>query len=254
MSGHNKWSSIKHHKAAQDAKRSKVFTKIIRELTVAAREGGSDPDHNPRLRTAMAAAKAASMPGDNVDRAIKRGAGELNDGAAFEEFNFEGYAPGGVALVIQCLSDNRNRTTADVRHLLTRYNGKLGTTGSVLHQFARKGVIAVSGEKANEDALMEIVLEAKGFEDMKVEEEGAVIYTDPAAVSDVQEALEKAGVKVDSLEVGLIPSLMVKVDGKTAEQVLKLIDLLEELDDVQHVYGNHEIDDAEMERIAKMEG
>jgi YebC/PmpR family DNA-binding regulatory protein len=158
------------------------------------------------------------MPGDNVDRAIKRGAGELNDGAAFEEFNFEGYAPGGVALVIQCLSDNRNRTTADVRHLLTRYNGKLGTTGSVLHQFARKGVIAVSGEKANEDALMEIVLEAKGFEDMKVEEEGAVIYTDPAAVSDVQEALEKAGVKVDSLEVGLIPSLMVKVDGKTAEQ------------------------------------
>ncbi len=248
MSGHNKWSSIKHRKAAQDAKRSKIFTKLIKEITVAARMGGGDPSGNPRLRAAISAARAASMPNDNIERAIKRGTGEL-EGVSYEELTFEGYAPGGVALIIECVTDNRNRTTAEVRHILSKYNGKLGTSGSVMHQFERRGVITLTGD-IDEDALMEVVLELDGFEDMKVEGDSAFVYTDPSKVSEVQEALTNAGFNVESSSVSMVPNLTVNVSGKTAEQVLKLIDMLDDLDDVQNVYSNFEIDEAEMERIA----
>ena len=249
MSGHNKWSTIKHRKGAQDAKRSKVFTKIIRELTIAARIGGGDPKSNPRLRTAISNARGASMPSDNVDRAIKRGTGEL-EGVEYEEIVFEGYAPGGVAMVIDCLTDNRNRTTAEVKHILSKYNGKLGTAGSVLHQFDRKGVISIEGENIDEDSLMETVLEIDGFEDLTVEDGGATVYTESNKVNDVAETLEEAGFTIESSNVDRVPSLTVQIEGKIAEQVMRLIDFLDDLDDVQTVSANYDIDDAEMERIA----
>ena len=252
MSGHNKWSTIKHRKGAQDAKRSKIFTKIIRELTIAARIGGGDPKSNPRLRTAISNARGASMPSDNVDRAIKRGTGEL-EGVEYEEIVFEGYAPGGVAMVIDCLTDNRNRTTAEVKHMLSKYNGKLGTAGSVLHQFDRKGVVLVTGENLDEDTLMETVLEIDGFEDMTLEDGAATIYTESNKVNEVAEALETAEFKVESSSVDRVPSLTVQIEGKVAEQVMRLIDYIDDLDDVQTVSANYDIDDAEMERIANQD-
>ena len=248
MSGHSKWHSIKHKKGAIDAKRGKLFTKLGKEITIAAKAGGGDLDGNPRLRTAVANAKANRMPKDNIERAIKRGSGDL-DGGQLEEWTFEGYASGGVALIIECVSDNKNRTTSEVKHILSKYGGNLGTTGCVMHQFDRKGVIVLEGEDLNDETIMETGLEVDGFEDVEVEGENAEVTTEPNAVTDVQEALEAAGFTVSEAKVTMMPTMTVKIEGKTANTALKLIDMLEDNDDVQNVYGNYDIDDEEMERL-----
>ena len=249
MSGHNKWSSIKHKKGAADAKRGKIFTKIIKEITVAAREGGGNPTGNPRLRTAIATAKAASMPNDNIDRAIKKGTGEL-DGGQMEEMMYEGYGPGGVALLIEIVTDNRNRAAAEIRHMLSKNGGNLGENGCVGWMFNRKGLIDISGEKLNQDEIMEFGLELDGFEDLEGDESHIRIFTEPAALYTIREALEKKNLTVDEATIGFVPQNTVKVEGKKAEQLLRLMDMLDENDDVSHVYSNFEIDEAEMERIA----
>ncbi len=247
MSGHNKWANIKHRKMAQDAKRSKIFTKIIRELIVAAREGGGDPDKNPRLRAAIERAKAANMPKDNIERAIKKGTGEL-EGEQYYEVAYEAYAPGGVALLIKAVTDNKNRTAQEVRHALSKYGGSMAESGSVSWIFERKGIINISRDKvADIEELAMIAIDA-GAEDIKDDEDPIQIITAPENLSDVKTALEEAGYEVEA-SVSYIPKNTVRVTGGDAEKLLKLLNVLEDLDDVQEVISNFEMDDAEMEKI-----
>ena len=246
MAGHSKWANIKHRKGAQDAKRGKIFTKIIKELTVAARIGGGAPDINPRLRTAVDKAKQANMPKDNVDRAIKKGTGDL-DGVSYEEGLFEGYGPGGVALIVEFLTDNRTRTVADVRHCFSKYGGNLGVSGSVAFLFDRKGLISFSAEN-DFDQIFEIALEA-GAEDVKDEEDVYEVITDPADFIPVREAMAAAGLKWETAETTMIPQNQVMLEGKPAETMLKLMDALEDNDDVQNVYANFDISEDELAKI-----
>jgi YebC/PmpR family DNA-binding regulatory protein len=246
MAGHSKWANIKHRKGAQDAKRGKIFTKIIKELTVASRIGGGDPNTNPRLRTAVDKAKQANMPKDNVDRAIKKGTGDL-DGVSYEEGLFEGYGPGGVALIVEFLTDNRTRTVADVRHCFSKYGGNLGVSGSVAFLFDRKGLISFSADN-DFDQIFEIALEA-GAEDVKDEEDVYEVITDPADFIPVREAMAAAGLKWETAETTMIPQNQVMLEGKPAETMLKLMDALEDNDDVQNVYANFDISEDELAKI-----
>jgi YebC/PmpR family DNA-binding regulatory protein len=241
MSGHSKWSTIKHKKAAQDAKRGKLFSRIIKEVTIAARMGGGDPEGNPRLRSAIATAKSANMPADNIKRAIQKGTGEL-PGATYEEVTYEGYAPGGVAVLLETLTDNRMRTTPEIRHLFTKYGGNLGETNSVAWMFEKKGQCIVPCSATSEDALMELALEA-GADDIRQEGDRFEIWSPPEAFHALRQALERA--EIETIEAGIImePSNVVHLEGKKAEQCLKLLELLEDHDDVQDVYANLEIDE-----------
>jgi len=241
MSGHSKWATIKRKKAVTDGKRGRLFTQIIKEITIAARMGGGDPKANPRLRLAVDKAKASNMPADNIKRAIQKGTGEL-PGVSYEDMVYEGYGPGGVALMIESVTDNKNRTVSEIRHILERHSGNLGATNSVAWMFNRKGSITVAKTGPDEDTLMEIVLEA-GAEDMTAEGETYEITTSPEAFGAVRDALEAQGIVAESAEIQLVPENTVKVGDKDAEQVLKLMELLEDHDDVQHVYANFDIDD-----------
>lgn len=242
MAGHSKWANIQHRKGAQDARRGKIFTKIIREITVAARTGGGDPGHNPRLRHAMDKALAQNMSKDNIERAVKRGTGEL-EGANYEEVRYEGYGPGGVAILVECQTDNRNRTVGDVRHAFTKYGGNLGTDGSVAYLFKKLGVIGFD-PGASEDAVMEAALEA-GAEDVIADADGSVeVLSAPEALASVREALERAGLKPASAEITERPTTDVAVDGAEADQLLKLLEALDDLDDVQSVHTNAEFPDS----------
>ncbi|HEX7118046.1 MAG TPA: YebC/PmpR family DNA-binding transcriptional regulator [Longimicrobiales bacterium] len=249
MAGHSKWAQIKRKKAANDAKRGKMFTRLIREITVAAREGGGDANFNPRLRLAIETAKAANMPQDNIDRAVKRGTGEL-EGVDYEEIAYEGYAPGGVALYIETLTDNANRTVAEVRHALGKHGGSLGTSGSVAWQFNRKGQIYVDAARYDEESLMLAALEA-GAEDMQREGESFVITTDVASFHAVQGALQAQGIAFEEAELAMVPQATVAVEGDEAKRLLKLLDVLDDLDDVQKVYTNADIDDAALAEAAR---
>lgn len=242
MAGHNKWSKIKRKKGVNDAKRGALFTKLIREITVAAREGGGDPDYNARLRLAVDTAKAEDMPNENIERAIKRGTGEL-EGVNYEEATYEGYGPNGVALFIECLTDNTNRTVADIRHVLGKYGGSLGTDGSVAWQFNRKGQFVVDASRYSEEAVFEAALEG-GAEDVQGDGEEFVITTELADFAGVRDSLEGAEIETTSKELTRIPTNEVAVAGKEAEQLLKLLDALEDLDDVQKVHSNADIDEA----------
>lgn len=235
MSGHSKWATIKHKKAALDAKRGKLFTRLIKEITIAARSGG-DPDANPRLRTAVLAAKAVSMPAENIKRAIQRGTGEL-EGGVIEEIMFEGYGPGGVAIMVASATDNRNRTVSEIRHLFSKNGGNLGELGSVSWMFERKSQILIEKDKATEDQLMELALEA-GADDVKLEGDHWEILAAPEAHHAVLEALEKASIPTASAEIGMVPKNLVEVDAKHLPGVMKLMEALEEHDDVQNVYTN----------------
>jgi YebC/PmpR family DNA-binding regulatory protein len=246
MSGHNKWSTIKHKKGAADAKRGQVFTKLIKEITVAARLGGGDPEGNPRLRAAVDKAKAENMPKDNIERAIKKGTGEL-EGVTYEEINYEGYGPGGVAVLVEVMTDNRNRSVSDIRSIFTKCNGNMGETGCVSWMFDKKGLI-VFPKAVDFDKLFEASLEA-GAEDVTDEGEQIEVITDPVNFMEVRESLVKAGFKSDSAEVTMIPQTMIKLEGKQAENMLKLMDRLEDNDDVQNVYANFDISSEEMERM-----
>jgi YebC/PmpR family DNA-binding regulatory protein len=241
MSGHSKWHSIKHKKAAADAKRGKLFTKLIKELTVAARLGGGDPDANPRLRLAIEKAKAANMPSDNIKRAIQKGTGEL-PGVTYEEVVYEGYGPGGVAVMLEVMTDNKNRTVAEIRHIFSKYGGNMGASGCVSWIFEKKGMITVSDPAVDEDTLMEVALDA-GAVDM--EEDGGLflITTTPEGLGAVREAIEAAGIPVENAEVTLVPQSTVALEAKQAERMLKLMERLEDHDDVQNVYANFDIAD-----------
>lgn len=245
MSGHSKWHSIKHKKGAADAKRGKIFTRLIREITVAAREAGGDPDMNPRLRKAITDAKAANMPADNIDRGIKRGTGEL-EGVSYDEITYEAYGPGGVAILIETMTDNRNRTVAELRHLLSKNGGNLGESGSVSYLFDRKGYIVVDKKQKGEDELFEIVIEA-GAEDLKDDGENFEIFTDQEGFEDVKNAVETAGIDTEIAEISMIPQNYVAVEGADAQTMLRLYDAIDDHDDVQNVYTNSDIDDAEFD-------
>jgi YebC/PmpR family DNA-binding regulatory protein len=247
MSGHSKWATIKHKKAATDAKRGKIFTRLIKEIMIAARSGG-DPDMNPRLRTAVIAAKAVSMPADNIKRAIMRGTGEL-EGGQIDEILYEGYGPGGAAVLVNVATDNRNRTVSEVRHLFSKMGGNLGEVGSVAWMFERKSQIIVDAEKATEDQLMGIALDA-GADDIRDQDGAWEILSAPEAHEAVLQALEKAGIPNEAAEIVMIPKNTVKLEGKAAQNMLKLYDALEEHDDVQNVYGNYEVDEDEVEALA----
>ncbi|HEU5458436.1 MAG TPA: YebC/PmpR family DNA-binding transcriptional regulator [Terracidiphilus sp.] len=247
MSGHSKWATIKHKKGALDAKRGKVFTRLIKEITIAARAGG-DPDGNPRLRGAILAAKAENMPADNIKRAIQRGTGEL-EGATYEEITFEGYGPGGVALIVEVTTDNRNRAVSEIRHTFAKNGGNLGETGSVRFLFSKKGVIAVEKSAATEEQLMNIVLEAGG-EDLNDEGDTWEILTDPSSYEDVLNAVKAAGIPVAMSEVTMIASTYTKLEGPAAAQMMRLLDTLEDLDDTQNVYSNFDMDAEQMEQVA----
>lgn len=242
MSGHSKWSTIKRKKAAVDAKRGAAFTKLIREITVAAREGGGSPDFNPRLRLAVDTAKAANMPSDNIDRAIKKGTGEL-EGVHYEEIAYEGYGPGGVALYIETLTDNANRTVADIRHALNRHGGSLGTTNSVAWQFDRKGQVVVDATRYPEEAVFEAAIEA-GAEDLEREGDEFFITCDYTVFNEVQEGIKAKGIEVASAELAWVAKNEVAIAGKDAEKLIKLLEAIEDLDDVQKVHSNADIDEA----------
>ena len=244
MAGHSKWKQIKHYKAAADAKRGAMFTKLIREITIAAKQGGGDPAGNPRLRTAIEAAKAKSMPKENIERAIKKGTGEL-EGVDYVEVTYEGYGPGGVALMIQALTDNATRTVAEVRHKLSRGGGNLGATNSVAWMFERKGQLVVDATKYDEDSTLEAALEA-GAEDLRREEDQFIVTTDPTEFHAVRTALEERGISIDEAELAMIPKNTVHVAGKDAESLLRLLEELDDLDDVQKVWANFDIDVADM--------
>jgi YebC/PmpR family DNA-binding regulatory protein len=248
MSGHSKWSTIKRKKGAADAKRGKVFTKIIKEIMVAARMGGGDANSNPRLRTAVLAAKAENMPKDNIDRAIKKGTGEL-EGVTYEEITYEGYGPGGVAMLVQVLTDNKNRTVADVRHIFSKHNGNLGETGCVSWMFENKGLILVDKAGVDEDKLLEAALDA-GALDVKDNGKEFEVTVSPANYEGVKKKIEEAKFKPTFSEVTMVPQTTIKLAGKEAEQMLKLMEGLEDSDDVQKVYGNFDIADEEMERLS----
>ena len=241
MSGHNKWSKIKRKKGVNDAKRGALFTKLIREITVAARDGGGEPEYNARLRMAVATARAASMPAENVERAIKKGTGEL-EGINYEEVAYEGYGPGGVALFIECLTDNTNRTVAAIRHALTKYDGSLGTDGSVAWQFDRKGQIVIDAGQCDEDSLFEAAIEA-GAEDVIADEDEFILTTEVADFVSVQEGIKEAGIKPTSVELTRVAKNEVAIKGRDAEKMLKLLEMLDELDDVQKVHSNADIDE-----------
>lgn len=247
MSGHSKWSKVKHIKAREDAKRGKVFSKLIREIMVAARDGGGDPSFNPRLRTIINTAKAANMPNDNIERAIKKGTGELG-GATFEETTYEGYGPGGVAIMVDVLTDNKNRTVAEIRHIMSRHNGNLGESGCVAWNFEKKGLIMVDRSAVSEEIVFDAAIDV-GAEDIQTEGDTYEIITKPNDVMDVKEALDEKGIPVASAEITMLPKSTVKLDGKTAEAALKLMDALEEHDDVQHVYSNFDIPEEIMAQI-----
>jgi len=248
MSGHSKWSTIKRKKGAADAKRGKLFTKIIKEIMVAARMGGGDMNSNPRLRSAILAAKAENMPKDNIDRAIKKGTGEL-EGVNYEELTYEGYGPGGVAMLVEVLTDNKNRTVADVRHIFSKHNGSLGENGCVSWMFEKKGLIIIEKNGVDEDRLMEVALEA-GALDVKDSGKEFEVMTDLASFEGVKKALEKAGFKYNYAEVTMVAQSNVRLTGKEAEQMVKLMEVLEDSDDVQKVYGNFDIAEEEMERLS----
>ena len=246
MAGHSKWANIKHRKGAQDAKRGKIFTKLIKEITVAARIGGGDFETNARLRLAVDKAKQGNMPKDNIERAIKKGTGDL-DGVTYEEGIFEGYGPGGVAVIVEFLTDNRTRTVADVRHAFNKYGGSLGVSGSVAFMFDRKGQI-IFDQNHDFETIFEAALEV-GAEDVKEEDDIFEVITDPSDFEAVRNALEASGLKSQSAEVTMIPQNMNPVEGKQAESLMKMIDVLEDNDDVQNVHANFDISDKEMERI-----
>lgn len=247
MSGHSKWSTIKHKKGAADAKRGKLFSKLIKEITVAARVGGGDPDSNPRLRTVMDKARAANMPNDNVTRAIKKGTGEL-EGSTYEEAVFEGYGPGGVALYIEVLTDNRNRTVAEIRHMLSKGGGNLGESGCVAWMFSKHGILTFEKD-VGEEKLMEVALEA-GAEDMTDDEGMLTVTTDPSSFDAVKKACEDSGMKPLEAEVTMVPQNTVKLDGGDAEKMLKLMENLEDHEDVQNVSANFDISAELMEKLA----
>ncbi|HEV8659911.1 MAG TPA: YebC/PmpR family DNA-binding transcriptional regulator [Thermoanaerobaculia bacterium] len=246
MSGHSKWSTIKHKKGAADAKRGKIFTRIIKEMTVAARLGGGDPNANPRLRAAVAEAKANNMPKDNVERAIKRGTGEL-EGATYEEITYEGYGPGGVALMVETMTDNSNRTTPEIRHIFEKNGGNMGTPGSVRFQFERKGYFTIDKKAADEDKLMEIALEA-GADDLRSDDPDIFeIYTSPENFEHVRQALEKNKIPTLEAKLGQIPTNYVKLDENKAKQMMRLMEMLDDHDDVQNVWSNFDIPEELME-------
>lgn len=250
MSGHSKWSTIKRKKGALDAKRGKIFTKLIREIVTAARIGGGEIDANPRLRLIVDKAKAANMPKDNIARAISKGTGGDDSAAAFEEFVYEGYGPGGVAILIETLSDNRNRTVSEVRHALSKHGGNLGSSGCVAYLFEKKGLISVPAAGTDLDALMEAALEA-GADDIVEGEETLDIVTSPAGFTSIQDAIAAAGFEISVAEISMEPATTVTVTGSEAEQMLKLNDVLEDLDDVQQVYANVAIPDEEVARLSR---
>ena len=247
MSGHSKWATIKHKKAALDAKRGKSFTRIIKEIMIAARTGG-DPDMNPRLRTAITAAKAVSMPSDNIKKAIMRGTGEL-EGGQIDEVMFEGYGPGGAAVLVMVATDNRNRTVSEIRHMFSKNGGNLGEQGSVAWMFERKSQIAIPIEKAEEDQLMSIVLDA-GADDLRNEGDQWTVLSPPEAHEAVLQALTKAGIETSSAEIAMVPKNLMRIEGKNAAGMLRLSEALEEHDDVQNVYSNFDVDEKELEAMA----
>ena len=249
MSGHSKWHTIKHKKAAVDAKRGKIFTRLIKEITMAARTGGGDPESNNRLRHAIDSAKAVNMPSDNIKKALMRGTGEL-EGVSYEEINYEGYGPAGAAIIVETMTDNRNRTVAEIRHTFDKYGGKMGEQGCVGWMFARKGVILVEKEAIDEDTLMEITLE-QGAEDILTEEDLFEVRTPTDAFDAVLAAIREKGVEPASAEISMVPSTTVALEGKVAEQMLRLEEKLEDLDDVQNVWSNYDISDEEMERLGR---
>ena len=245
MSGHSKWATIKHKKAATDAKRGRVFTKLIREITIAARVGGGDAIANPRLRTAVAAAKNENMPNENIERAIQRGTGQL-EGEQYEEVMFEGYGPGGVGMLVHVVTSNRNRVVSEIRHVMGKNGGNLAEAGAVGWMFHRKGDIAVPKEQANEDKLLSIVLDA-GAEDLRDDGSAWEVITPPEAFEPVRDALTKAGIKPSSATVGMVPQNYVKLTGAQAQQMIRLVEALEEHDDVQQVFANFDIDEKEIQ-------
>jgi YebC/PmpR family DNA-binding regulatory protein len=245
MSGHSKWHTIKHKKGAADAKRGKIFTRIIKELTVAARAGGGDVDSNPRLRTIVAEAKANNMPRENIERAIRRGTGE-EPGVSYEEITYEGYGPGGVALMIQTLTDNKNRTVGEIRHLLGKYNGNLAAENSVAWMFSKRGQVIVEKGKVDEEKLLAAVLDA-GADDMNDDDSAWEIVSGPESFEGVRDAVTALGVEPASAEVAMIPQNYVKLVGKEANQMIKLMEALDDHDDVQHVWANFDIEEKEIE-------
>jgi YebC/PmpR family DNA-binding regulatory protein len=245
MSGHSKWHTIKHKKGAADAKRGKIFTRIIKELTIAARAGGGDPDSNPRLRTIIAEAKSVNMPAENIKRAVRRGTGE-EPGLTYEEVMYEGYGPGGAALMIDVLTDNKNRTVGELRHLLSKHGGNLGETNSVAWMFDKKGYIVVSKSKADEEQLMAAALEA-GADDMRDDGDAWEILSTPDAYQPVLDAVKGLGIEPDASEVSMLPQNYVKLEGKVAQHMVKLMDVLDEHDDVRHVWSNSDIEEKEIE-------
>jgi YebC/PmpR family DNA-binding regulatory protein len=248
MSGHSKWATIKHKKGALDAKRGKIFTRLIKEISVAAKAGGGDVDSNPRLRTAVAAAKAENMPADNIKRAIQRGTGEL-PGAIYEEITFEGYGPGGVALIVEVTTDNRNRTVSEIRHMFGKNGGNLGETGSVGWMFHKKGYIVIPKSAVKEDDLMGVVLEAGG-DDIRDDGENWEVMTEPAAFEGVLNAIKRAKIETTMAEVSKIPQNYIKLEGNAANQMIRLLEAIEDHDDVQHVYSNFDVDQKQLEEVA----
>ncbi|MGD0099183.1 MAG: YebC/PmpR family DNA-binding transcriptional regulator [Acidobacteriota bacterium] len=248
MSGHSKWHSIKHKKAAADSKRGRIFTRLIKEMTAAARGGGGDVDANPRLRLAVATAKAANMPADNIKKAIMRGTGEL-PGISYEDVNYEGYGPGGVAIFMHVLTDNRNRTVAELRHLLSKNGGNLGETGCVGWMFERKGYFVVEKSSADEEKLLDLALSA-GADDMREDGSNFEILTTPESFEAVRSALEKEKIPTASAEISMIPQNYVKLEGKHAQTMLKLMEALEDHEDIQNVWANFDIDESELEQAS----
>lgn len=248
MSGHSKWHSIKYKKAAQDAKRGKMFTKIIRELSIAARMGGAEPDANPRLRKAISDAKAINMPSDNIKKAIMKGTGQL-EGVSYEEVAYEGYGPGGIAIYVEVVSDNKNRTVSELRHIFSKNRGNIGESGCVAWMFKRKGYIVVERSKASEDDLLEIVTEA-GAEDLREDGSNYEIFTPPEDYEKVVESLKNSNIEIAASNLGYIPQNYIKLEGKQAQQLLRLMEELEDHDDVQNVWANFDIDEEEIAKYS----
>jgi YebC/PmpR family DNA-binding regulatory protein len=244
MSGHSKWHSIKHKKGALDAKRGRMFTKVIKEITIAARIGGGDAEGNPRLRKAIADAKELNMPADNIKRAVQKGTGEL-EGGQLEELQYEGYGPGGVALIVEVVTDNRNRTVSEIRHVFSKNGGNMGDSGSVAWMFNKKGYIAIEKSKGDEETIMTLAIDA-GADDFASDESNYEIYTTPANFDKVLDAIKAKGITPETAEVSMIPQNSVKIEGKTAQQMIKLMEAMEEHDDVQHVYANFDIEESEL--------
>ncbi len=250
MSGHSKWSTIKHKKGAADARRGKIFTKLIKEITTAARTGGGDPEANPRLRVAVLKAKSENMTKENIEKAIKRGAAAQDGGEAYEEYTYEGYGPGGVAVLVEALTDNKNRTTAEIRHIFSRYNGNLGEAGSVAWIFSKKGYLSFDRKAVNADKIMEIALDA-GAEDVTEDEDNIEVLTNAASFEAVKKVFDQNNLKYVVAEIGMVPQTSVKLEGRSAETMLKLMETLEDSDDVQNVHANFDISTQEMERLSQ---